>query len=338
MQTFQFALRRFIPFFLFILLTAVTLAFLLQPRELVGAKRVILKNGDLVSIAASLGEKKLTNLKDVKILFDQKNGKILFGKGWGNENTEDSERIGGTELWLFDEKTSQFSKIQEGFDVTDALLSPSGKVFFTTRDQNLMVSNANGSQKKLLQEKALSISIASDGTKLLYQKLPSDWSLGQYFDGALGLTLLDIASNIETRLATDPGEWGATFIPNGKKIIFVAPNNNGIASFFSMNIDGTGRIQLANHDQTFVSEKTIPVLSERPIFSNDGRFMAYESDREIWILRFNADATKVESAKRIAYGINPQWITQGKTLSVDTAPGSTTKGDIRIDVDGNTVR
>ncbi len=333
MQTW-ISLKRLVPFSIFFAFAASLLLFIIFYAQSVKADRVTLKEGDLFSISETLGERRLTNNQSVKILFDQKNGKVLFGQGWGNENTEPGEKIGGTELWSYEDKTGKFTKVYEGYETTSALLGQKGEIFFTTRNQDLM--KFDGTLRRI-QEKVLFPSISPDGTKLVYQKLPDSWELGEQYDGALGLTMLNLIDNREIHISKTPEDWSAIFTLSGKKVIFVSPNEGGLSSFFSMNPDGSKRVQLTNKGQKAFSEKSIPAPAERPTFSPDGRMMLYESDRTIWVVRFVPDFSKVEYAKRIAFGINPQWLS-GTAISLVAFPSAKTSKVITVDLEGNPIK
>jgi len=67
-------------------------------------------------------------------------------------------------------------------------------------------------------------------------------------------------------------------------------------------VSGRNQEQLTNLKQKFVSDKTIPIASEKPIWQSDYELL-FESDREIWKLKFNKDYTKVLDARRVGYGL-----------------------------------
>lgn len=293
--------------------------------------RVVLKDGDLFTISETVGEKRLTTDKNIKFMFERKDGKILFGSGMNAENAE-SEGTFGTELWMFDEKTGTKKILNSGLETNGAILSSNGsKVYFTTRGRDLFIENTDGSGKQKLQEKVLSPVLSKDGTKMIYQKLPSKWSEGDYFDEALGLTVLDLASNKEVRVGSNAGDWAPLFAPNGKKIIFSSANEFGISSFFSMNVDGSARTGLSNLKQVTVTDATLPSPSERPVFSDDGSRFVYESDRAIWAVQFNADYTQILSSKKIGYGTDPRWVGKSR-VSFVAAPGAKGKGIFEVEL------
>lgn len=281
------------------------------------AKRVVLTDGNLYSISNTLGEKNyavLTVNKDIKIMFDQKNGKIIYGKSW-EEETLFSESIGGTKLYIMDEDGTNERQITEEL-IRLAFLDNSGqKIYYTTRNQDLYEINIDGSNLRKIQEKVVQPDLSPDGNYLVYQKLNTDWQLGQYFDQALGLTVLDLSTGLEKRISNTWEDFNPLWTPDGKKILFFSRSPEGLASHFIMNADGSGRKQLTNIGEMFVSEKTVPMPSEKPIWSNDGKYLVYESDRSIWYNKFDSDYNLTE-AKQLAYGRDPAWVIDGKRISV----------------------
>lgn len=265
---------------------------------------LVVKNNDLFTISETLGEKQLTKRANAKFIFDEKESLILFGKGWGNETVE-SESIGGTELWLLDKITGKEIQLTKGFEVREAVLGNNGQVYYATRDQDLFVTNARGEKKKI-QEKVLGPVITKDGKLMVYQKLPSTWQNGNYYDGALGLTLLDLNYLKETRLTNKWEDWGPTFSPDGKKVVYVSDTG-----FFVININGSSKVQLTS---------TAPFPSEQPVFSNNSRFFSFEADREIWVMEFNKSLDKVVKVKKVAKGINPKFSADGKSLTILPPP------------------
>lgn len=328
--------RRTIPFII-IILSVVTFFLFTACGLLAKAERVVLKNGDLYSISETLGEKRLTSSKDIKFVFDERDGKVLFGKGWKTDLNGETEMLGETELFALDLFAGTTTLISGG--AVDAIMGPDLNAYYTDKNRDLFYFNLEKPVGKKRQEKVLFPSISKDGSKLVYQKLNTDWAPGEQFDKALGLTVLDVFTNKETQVSKKADDWAAIFTPSGKKIIFASVNEYGIAGFFSMNVDGSGRTILTNKDQKKFTDASVALPSERPSFSFDGRYMLYESDRQIWLVKFNPDFTRVEESKRIAYGISPKWEISGQTVTVVAVPGqSGGEGVITVDLNGKIIR
>lgn len=281
------------------------------------AKRLVLTDGNLYSISNTLGEKnyaQLTQNKNIKIIFDQKHSKILYGLGWEEEILE-SESLGGTKLYIMDEKGGNEKLISEEL-VRYAFIDKLGEsIYFTTRNQDLFATDIDGGNKVKLQEKVLQPDLSPDGKYLVYQKLNPDWQIGQYADNALGLTVLDLQTGEEKRISQSWEDFNPFWTPDGKKILFFSRSNEGLASHFIINADGNGRKQLTNIGEIFVNNRVVPLPSEKPIWSSDGKYLIYESDRAIWYNKFDNDYNLTE-AKQLAYGRDPQWLIDGKSITV----------------------
>lgn len=296
--------------------------------------RLILENNDILSLSETVGAKNLTNLGNVKFLFDEKDGFAVFGQGWGNVTSE-SELTGGTQLWLLNMKINQKKQLVKEFEVTEAVLGNNGIVYYATRDQNLFVIDQKGTKRKL-KEKVLQISISNNSKLMVYQKLPPDWQAGNYYDGALGLTLLNLETLAETRLNNKWDDWGALFSPDSRKIFYISNNEHGIAGFSAMNIDGTNQTRLTNVNNANITDDIVPLPSERPIFSPNSKYLTFESDRTIWVMELNTEIDKVIRSKKIAYGVDPKFSKDGKYLNIVVLPTENSKrAVIQIDVENS---
>lgn len=282
------------------------------------ASRFILTDGNLYSISNTLGEKNyaaITQNKDIKIIFDQKDGKILYGKGW-EEETIESESTGGIRLYVMNDDGSNEKSVFPEL-INYALLDGNGqKIYLTTRNYDLYSINIDGSNPQKIQEKVIHPDLSSDGRRLVYQKLNPEWQIGQYFDSALGITVMDLQNNTEIRISQNWEDFNPFWTPDNHKILFFSRSPEGLASHFIMDADGNNRKQLSNFGQVFVTGKTVPIPSERPIWSSDGKYLIYESDREIWVNKFSSNQENLISAKQLAYGRDPKWLIDGKKISV----------------------
>jgi len=282
------------------------------------AERLILTDGNLYSISNTLGEKNFTTItqnKDIKIIFDQKNGKIIYGKGW-EEETIESESTGGTKLYVMNNDGSNEKSVFPEL-INYALLDGNGqKIYLTTRSYDLYSVNTDGSNPQKIQEKVIHPDLSSDGRYLVYQKLNPDWQIGQYFDNALGITVLDLQNNTERRISQSWEDFNPFWTPDNHKILFFSRSPEGLASHFIMDADGNNRKQLTNIGEMFVSDKTVPIPSERPIWSKDGKYLIYESDRAIWMNKFSDNNDNIVAAKQLSYGRDPRWLVDGKSITV----------------------
>lgn len=300
-------------------------------------EKPVTPGNDFFSIAETLGARNFTPNTDIKFVFDRRNGKILYGKGWGNENEEAGESIGGTELWIANGNGSNPVRLVEGFDVKEAFFAPDGSIFYATRDQDLFRVSPDGTSREKILEKALQANVSPDGSKLVYQKLNPNWGIGMFTDDAFGLHLFNLVTRKETQLTTRSDDFAPFFTPSGNKIVFISAGWEGLASHFVIDEDGSNKTQLTNKGQRIITEKTVPVFSEKPIWA--GKFMVYESDRQIWLIEFSETFDRVQQAKRIGSGIDPQWVIPGKTLEILPPPGDSlsafSRKRIKMDLLGN---
>lgn len=301
------------------------------------ASRFILTDGNLYSISNTLGEKNyatLTANKDIKIMFDQKNGKIIYGKSW-EEETVDSESIGGTKIWIMDLDGRNEKQLSEELCIRAFFDRKEDKVYYVTRDLDLHSVNFNGGNKLKIMEKVVNPDQSPDGRLLVYQKANSDWQLGNYLDRALGIAVLDLITGEEKQITNVMEDFNPFWTPDGKKILFFSRSNEGLASHFIMNNDGSGRKQLTNIGEKFVNDRVVPMPSEKPIWSSDGKYLVYESDREIWYNKFDSNFNLID-AKQLAYGRDPAWVIDGKRISI--VVNNTNKINealIEVDLDGS---
>lgn len=278
------------------------------------ASRIILENGDLYSVRETLGAKKFTDLGDIKFIFDKTNDKILYGRGWQGALPE-TELTGGTELWLKNMGSKNDKKLVDN-RITWAVFQDNNNVLYNDEFMDIYQINLINKEKKKIADKAIFFDHPWQGKLLVAQKINDDWQPGNYFDQSKGIAIINIKTG-EIKMATnDLEDFGPIWTPNGKKIAFFSRSPEGLASLFMVNTDGSNRKQMTNIGEMFVSGKTIPIPSEKPIWSNNSRDLVYESDQTIWYLKFNESQTEIIKAKKIAYGIDPQWEIDGKSISV----------------------
>ena len=61
------------------------------------------------------------------------------------------------------------------------------------------------------------------------------------------------------------------------------------------------------------------------IFSQDGKYLTFESDRTIWAVEFNPIFDQIIQAKRIAYGVDPKFSKDNKSITVVALPTQNSK-------------
>ncbi len=328
--------KKFSALMLFSISLLITLGIFVLQKEEVKADRIILDNGNLYSISNTLGEKAITENNNIEILFDQKNGMILFGKGWEKALPE-SERIGGTNLYILNNKKE--IKLTDQL-VTKALFDKtSAKIYYTTENYDLFSINNDGSNNTKIGEKALGIDLSPDGKYMVYQKLNSNWIQGDYYEQAIGMTVLDLEKKKEKKIGDKYEDWGFVWTPDSKKILFFSASPSGLASHHIIDINGKNRKQLTNNGMKHFSSKTMPTPSEKPIWSSNGKYLIYESDKSIWINEFNGGYNKIKESRMLSYGRDPHWIVDGKTVGVVMNKSSKAKERIiQVNLDGKIIK
>lgn len=300
------------------------------------AKRIYLKDNGIYSISETLGEKRVVNAPEVKVLFDRKKGKLLVAKGWvGSENSV--EQNGGTNLWIMDESGANANQLTTDYNVVSAFLSQDGRVFYSTKTQDLFVIDYSElKSKKKITEKAQSPNLSVDGRYMAYQKLNQDWRPDDYTEQALGIAILDITSASEKQISNIAEDFNPLWTPDGKRILFFSRSPEGLVSFFVMDSGGTKRTQLTNVGKKFFDDQAIGNPSEKPIWSSNGKYLVYESDRVIWVLEFSNNYQKIISSKKVAYGRDPEWVIDGQTFTIVVTPqqNPSTTNIMEFDVNG----
>ncbi len=319
---------------LLLIISAASTIIFSQPTH---AARAIIRDQAL-HIIDSRSSKRVPTTGAVSTIFADTGNIILFGTQTQSAlpNSEDSGTI---DLYITN-ANHQNKPLRLAGPVNHAILDlPHHLVYYTTPSAELHRINLDGTNDTALQNLVLLPAISPNGQQLIYQKLPTDWSPGQYYDHALGLTILDLTTRTEQRLTNNWEDSAATWSPNGTNIIFVSANDHGIASLFIIPVTGGNKRQLTNIGHDRVQPNTIPTPSEPPTWSSKNQDLIFESDHETWLISFNQTLSDVTTAKRLAFGTSPQWNTSGQ--SINLIVGNTndpTQDLVEIDLTGKIIR
>lgn len=303
------------------------------------AEKYILYDNDIYLASELAGSKRITTNGDIKYLYGHENNLLLLGKQKGKP-VPASEDIGYTNLYLHKIDSKEEELISDE-PIQSAFFNKHNKnqIIFVTTSAETKMYDLESKKIKKLAEKSLNPNVNNASTKVVYKKLSPNWLPGEYLDGSLGLYVTDIQTGQENQLTSGEMDYAPLWSPNGKYVIFYSNNPEGLNSLFAVNNDGSDLVQLSNIGETFVSDKTVDSPSELPIWSNDGKYIVYESDRRIWVNELDLDNKKLISAKAIAYGVSPEWVEDGKTISVVTTKASEKSSAITVmDLEGNIIR
>jgi hypothetical protein len=285
-------------------------ALLSQPAH---AERTVARDNGLFLVEGR-SAKRLPAPGAVSAVFAEDNGTVLFGVQ-RDAGTPHSEHVGTADLYL--SQSDLRAPVRLAGPVTHAALDlPRKLAYYVTPTAELRRVALDGGNDAHVADRVLSPAVSPDSTRMLYQKLPADWQPGQYADRALGLHVLDLASGNERRLTSAWQDFAATWSPDGATVMYSSANEHGLASLFTVPASGGTRQQLTNIGHDRVRPDTVPVPSEQPEWSPDGRSLAFESDKEIWLAELGAAPGAAATARRLSFGREPRWNPDGRSLTV----------------------
>jgi tricorn protease-like protein len=298
----------------FLIVAALVAAQFFLPRQST-ATMFTLENDSLILVSENSQQTRATNV--AARLYDQREEYALYAEKI-TEQSAAGEYTGGGDLWLINKSGTIHKRLVTATTITDALIAPrTQKIFCLTNDGKLFSTDFDGNDIAALADKAVSPSISADEKFLIFQKLNSAWRPDDYYNENQGLAIYDLAAGREKIITANNEDFSPIFSPKATKIIFNSLSAEGLVSLFVVDIDGNNRTQLTNIGQKFVNAATIPTPADRPIWSDDGSSLVYESDNEIWFVEFDADFSTITRAQRIAYGKSPRWI-DDKTVGIIT--------------------
>jgi dipeptidyl aminopeptidase/acylaminoacyl peptidase len=298
------------------------------------AKRTFTLDGELYT-ANNLGLiQKIEGPKDVKYFFGESDEVVLFGKNFMSQNSN----TGGVNLFILKKGESEAKKITEEFVEFALLDNAKRNVLFLTPEGRIKKQKLDSNDAEEIADFASVPSISPDDQRLALKKMPEDWTPGGYTEGSPGIIIRDIKTGKERVLADQEADHAAFWTPDGNFLYFFGDNGSGFDSLFLINDDGTERTLLTNVGVSQYNPETIvPSISEPPIISKDGRFFIYESDKEIWLVETDLAQRVTVDARRIGYGVSPQWEVDGESISV-IAGGNRSASVITLNLDGTVVK
>lgn len=303
------------------------------------ARRTIVRDGELYRASDVFGTKRISGFGDeanIRLLFAERNGTLLVGRGFEG-GAPQSELQYGTWPYLVNDDGTDERQITDRL-VTQAVFDTSddSRVFYLTREGEIYRYDDRRQSTERLAREATYFDIAPDARRLVYLKAPPGWTPGQYYEGTPGLAILDVETGQERLLTPTPpwqsglsNDYSPLWTPDGQQVIFF---NNGL---WIINSDGTERTQLTHPGDGTEAYG----ISDDPLWSSDGRYFLYHADYDIMLVELDIPHKKVVSAGPIAHGVAPQWVEEGKTISVLSPDARAGAPAISIiDLSGNVIR
>jgi TolB protein len=257
---------------------------------------------------------KVLELLDGKDLPNKKSRRLLLAAGDSPQRRDLHTPVGG-ELWQVDsDGTERF--VSAG--VFQAKLSPDGeKLVYATFLRTVDVQTGDG---RLLLEvtRGYDPSWKPDGRSIVLSRAAEGSALNT--PESLRICTIDIETG-SVRNLTDGmfDDVRPEFYPSGHWVIFVSGGRTGIASFWRVSADGGDPTQLTNIGATAIDDRFVPTPFKRTLWSSNGKWFLYDykvgDKEEIWGLEFGPDGHLVR-ALNIAAGLNPHWVADGVSVTV----------------------
>jgi WD40 repeat protein len=250
-------------------------------------------------------------------LFDWKQApgvtRFLVSKGRDARFRPDSDAPSGVDLWLRDNSSGEQ---QIHASVYLARFSPDGQTLaYTTSDCELRIEEREGPRLHTVRG-ACNPNWKSDGRTVVFEKVPAGRNL--HLPETLHLAKLDVATG-KVDLLTDGrfDDVRPEFDPSGKWVLFVSGGRSGFASFWKIPPDDGEPEQVTNLGLKRVDESFVPTPYQKTLWSADGRWFVYDFKsgevRQVWGLEFDVSG-KLLRAVKLANGLAPQWLEEGKTF------------------------
>ena len=247
--------------------------------------------------------------------YDQEINMLLYitkPKEWG--------RVDGN-LWLLDTTNWTYKEVATG--VIGAQLSPGGDmIVIWNKDHEIWLISADGIPEEKIGIHGAAPIFSHDGRYIAYEKLPDssfDGAEQSLFEFAQGIAIYDLMTGQEMVLTQ--AEHGEDFAPvgfsQGMKRIYFNSTRGGIASLWSVNLDGSDLRQETNSGFGVKAKgRPIPVLSQNAIWSSNKKIAVSSigTAKEIWIFHFG-DSGELRNAKLLTGGESPEWLIKDKRIA-----------------------
>jgi Tol biopolymer transport system component len=231
-----------------------------------------------------------------------------------------SRRDGDYEIYVMgmDGTNQRRLTFSSGVDEGPVWLSDNSKILFeSARDGNweIYIMNADGTHQMNLtntESDEADPVLSPDGNRVLFKsKRDGAWRL--YTMQIDGSNLIPLAESEYVEGAHDDPAWS----PDGKHIAFVS-NREGNSEIYRMDISGTNYPNNNVHHISVQNLTQHPARDEDPVWSPDGRRIAFvsdlEGDRKVYVIYLDASAQILVSPVPIEEG-SPRWSPDGQWIA-----------------------
>jgi TolB protein len=221
----------------------------------------------------------------------------------------------GYTLMLVNPDGSGRTYIPNTYDANSPAWSPDGtKLAFEGErgnDHDIYVSNPDGSKRT-----ELTFSSAFDGDPA-WSPDSSKIAFESTRNGNSDVFAIEADGSEETQLTKNPAFDGdPAWSPDGAKIAF-SSLRDGNKEIYVMNADGTGQKRLTSNGGVVKNADT-DMVDQDPVWSPDGRKLAFESSRDgnFEIYTMNADGSnQTRLTDHLALDALPEWSPDGKLIA-----------------------
>jgi TolB protein len=222
----------------------------------------------------------------------------------------------GMNLWSVGIDGSAPRRLTQGRKVLRAVWSePAGLIAYWTRDMEIWVMRADGSNARRVASPGASPAFSPDGTRIAYARLPEEWQPGG-LPGGFDLHVVELATGADRELTSGYDDAEPVWTPDGRALLFLSGGRTGLTSFWRVTVEGGELTQLTNAGQTRMTEQFVknPATNLETEWSPDGSMLLYgarySEAGEVMVLEFDR-SWAVREARELGEGRSPSWTAQG---------------------------